>query len=425
MAKPSFETTRNSAIAALYCLAYTIDLQIREGAGASILNLQPDLPWYEWPRYEDIDCDSIDVLAGLEAIYRYAIHGETRGWISEDIEEGNLGRLEALVEMVSNNLVDRNWGDFEHVAGENDRGELLHQVVKLAKARHQLDSERYVELGNIALLAGMNERSVRNALHAKGDGHLIATRGAAGELVVEKLEALRWLRRGHGFIETRRIGSPMGELPEKLERDEIMPYLRERLRLIFPNQDRMYEQAASNLGVTADHLRGLFCGDIEEFSPEHCPMIADILLVDTQWLTTQVMRARFPEAMKQIEPAHPATASLQFSPFNEEAGTLDVVLTDAGIRNGYLDIESRYADRFFPADSFGGRGGDEKAAEIVLHHDQKKSPYMTDLRVKSKALVSPRKRFNGYFSAHAAKAGDVVRIKRLGERSYELIYIGQ
>jgi hypothetical protein len=60
---------------------------------------------------------------------------------------------------------------------------------------------------------------------------------------------------------------------------------------------------------------------------------------------------------------------------------------------------------------------------VLLHHDGKGSPYDTNLRVKSAALVSPRKRFSAYFTAHASKAGDVIRIKKIGERAYELTYL--
>ena len=133
------------------------------------------------------------------------------------------------------------------------------------------------------------------------------------------------------------------------------------------------------------------------------------------------MRARFPEAMKELAPPMPqvgAGASL----FNEQENTLDAVLTEAGIRNGYFDIERRYADRFFPADSFGTKGAERFGKDVLFHHDQKNTPYRTDVRIKSSALVSLRKRFSAYFKAHNAKPGDIMRIKRLGEREYRLIF---
>lgn len=430
---------RTSATALLYCIAHTLDIQVRRGGGAALIGIEPASPMHTWPAYQHFNLSNVDSMNGLEAAYRYGIYGEIEGFISNDSEEGNLGRLGALLELErSSGLISRNWGDIEDAHGTHDYGVAFGQAVERAMARYQLDYERHLTLQQIALLADVSERSVRNAIHAAGESMLVATRDEAGELVVEKVEALRWLRGRRNFNETVRIGSWGGDLPEKLDAGEIMLFLRNRLnerfsvehlREILSDDEKpenlRFDNAGSAYGFSGEQVRKLFEQEIDELSPDDCPVIAQILLIDKTWLTTQVMRARFPEAMKEIEPAQAGHADRTVSPFNEAEGTLDVVLTDAGIRNGYFDIERRYADRLFPVDSFGSRGGDQKANQVTLHHDQKNSPYITDLRVKSEALVSPRKRFSAYFTAHSAKAGDVIRIKRMGERAYELMYLAK
>lgn len=437
----SFEETKASTVATLYCFAHTCDLQIRRGAGAAMLGLQPNLAVHEWPSYLDFDTSAVDATQGLETVYRYGVHAELeRPGISDDCEEGNLGRLQALVALVrDNNIIDRNWDDVADPHGSHDHGAALVKVIELAAARYRLDYERFVSLPDVALLSNMLERSVRNALHAEGESMLAAIRDAQGELVVEKTEALRWLLGRRGFKETVMLGTRGLPLPADLRPEEVMPFLRARLKSISSTEhlrdllgytdDQIeharFENAAGWHGLPVERVERLFRGRLEDLSPDDCPLLSQILMLDTAWLSAQVLRAKFPQAMQEIMPVRAETAPVTVSPFNEREASLDVKLTDAGIRNGYFDIEARYAERLFPADCFGSRGGDQHGIAVELHHDLKKSPYVTDMRVKSEALVSPRKRFSAYFTAHAAKAGDVIRIRRTAERSYELTFIAQ
>lgn len=441
--KISFDTVKDSATATVYCLAYTCDLQLRQGAGAAMLALPSDCEMRDWPSYSDFDLGSLDATKGLETVFRYGVHGELEGaGINDDCEEGNLGRLQALLSLVSNNVVDRNWDEIADMHGPHDSGRALAMVVALAAARFNLDHTRFVSLEDIALLGGMQERSVRNALHAEGESLLVATRDEKGELVVEKSEALRWLQTRRGFKQTERIGTLGRPTSNALQPDEIMPFLKARLADFFASpedlrerfghsdariEDIWYANIAHPRGLTAERVKALFEGQVQDLSPdEDCPLLSQILALDQAWLSEQVLRAQFPQAMREITPVRPAASPVAISPFNEREATLDVKLTDAGIRNGYFDIEARYAERLFPADSFGSRGGDRHGVAVELHHDiKKKSPYVTDMRVKSESLVSPRKRFSAYFTAHAAKAGDVIRIRRTAERAYTLSFISR
>lgn len=436
MQKTTFEDIKKSATATLYCLALTIESHVRKGGGSALLGLPSSLRVEDWPAFENFDLTTIDSLSGLEQAYRYGIHGEISGFVSDDLDEGNLGQLQALIDLFDSSwLIDRNWADVHEAHGESDRGEAFREVVKLAMARYRLDYERTVTLDQIALLAGINERSVRNALHLSGEAMLLARRDEDGTIVVDKPEALRWLRGRRNFKETVRIGSIGSDQPERLAPEEVMPFIRERLERQFSvghlglkaheQEDYLFDCAAQSHGYPdGAQLRRLLEQDISTLSADDIPHLAQLALVDKDWLATQILGTSSPAEVDTGSPVVARRAG-ELSPFNETEGTLEIRLTEAGIRNGYFDIERRYADRLFPADSFGSRGAGQEGKKVALHHDLPNSPYPTDLRVKSAALVSPRKRFSAYFTAHSAKAGDVIRIKRTGKRSYELIYLGQ
>lgn len=424
--KYALNEVRRNLVAVLYCLAYTLDIHVRAGAGAAMLRLKKGLAMHEWPSYDEFDLTGFDVAGGLETVYRYAFYGELENrWINDDYEDGNLGRLQSIMEIVhGSHLIEHNSGDIADTHNQHDlRLGGLYEMIKLASARYHLDSEQRVSFSDIALLADIDPRSVRNALHGTGDSRLVASRDDLGELVVDKLEALRWLRGRPNFKETVRIGS-WAATPNQLAPSEIIPFLKARFHeyfLVGGNEQLSFENAAREIGWPVERVRKLVEGPIENISPEDCPAIAQMFYLDTTWFTTQVMRALFPEAMKSIQPpaAHP---QVEASPFNEEERYLNVKLTDAGIRNGYFDIERRYAERFFPKDSFGSRNGERRGVSVNFYHDFRGSPYSSDMREKSAALISPRKRFNAYFTAHSAKTGDVIHIKRTGERDYQLIY---
>lgn len=433
---PTYAQVRRDFTATLYTIAHTMDIQIRQGAGAAMLQLPPH---QDWPSLDEFDLTPLGFEAALEVVYRYAFFaevGDTK--IDDDWEEGNLGRLEVIAEMVSaSHFIARNEDDVWEMFGDDRDGEgSFRQMVRLALARFRVDHSREVSLNDLMVLSGMEERSVRNAL--KSQGIAITEREVLGSHV-NKQQILEWLRLRQGFVPTRRIGS-LGNIPERLEPHEIPAFIKQRakecLKLrkmshqvpALENSEKTLDReiALGNLGKTVgwtnDQMEALLSIDsVEDISPDDCPAIARMLELDKLWWTDQVLRARFPEAMKERAPVMPQT-EMGPSLLDEKTNTLDVVLTEAGIRNGYFDIERRDAHRFFPADSFGTKDTQKLGEEVLLHHDQKKSPYCTDIRIKSRALASPRKRFTAYFNAHEAKEGDIIRIQRLSEREYRLTF---
>lgn len=437
---PSFAQVRNDLVAHIYALAFAQDQILRSDASALLLGVERDTAFFGWPAYGDFDLSRFKLGRELDTLYRYAFAGELLAGIDDESEEGNLGWLVALQGFLAtpnaSHYLDEIRAMFDGPAPD-EKATGLAELARRASARLALDHGDKLTLADLALLADMDERSVRNALHAKGSAGLIGSRSPEGEILVDNAEANRWLAGRRGFRSTVWVGSidhpGLGApVPDELAPDDVMPFIRDRLATIYrAHADHPHDPlgiqrdaAAQELNWTRERLDRVIDGSIDSISPDDCPALSRAMYLDATWLTTQVMRAKFPEAMTALKPA-PGTPEIPRSALDPQGRTLDAPLTDAGIRNGYVDLPRRFADQFFPADAFGSRGGDQHGVPVELHHDQANPPWITDMRVKSAALVSPRKRLTAYFNAHRAAAGDLMRFHRTGERTYRVEFVRQ
>jgi hypothetical protein len=428
---PTLTQVRVDLVTSLYALAQSLDLYVRPGTGAAALGVKNDTYLGVWPELEDYELGNVGLAGALEAVYRYAFYGElVTPWLSDDSENGDLGRLRVLREMTSASVYVAEARDEVVCAYETPVCEgAFNTMLDLAFARYRLDYEQYLSLGDIALLGKLNERSVRNALHAEGSAMLHATRDGAGELQVTKTEALRWLLLRQSFNQTTRIGGLRGEVT-----DGLTAFMLNRMGdLCYGSSTEHSEEelAALRIGHIA-HNHSLSAEDLDRMirqpsnlSESDWRTLSQILSIDAGWLAREIAKVSLPERTQFFIERAEKLEAIPTALMDEKQSTLEAVLTDAGIRNGYFNIERRYAERYFPIDCFGSRGGEAPGATINLHHTGKGSPYITDLRIKSEALVSPRKRFSAYFTAHAAKEGDVIRFKKLGDRDFELIFVSK
>ncbi|GAA4414093.1 hypothetical protein [Quisquiliibacterium transsilvanicum] len=438
---PTLQQVRNDLVLHLYSFAYAQELVVRRDAPQRLLGVSDDgLP--SWPRYEEFDLRPFVFAQDLERIYQYAFYGQLTGPIDDDAENGNLGRLGAFVDMTCAGDVQPLLEELQGIFDGDEPHEKalgLQEMVRRARARYALGAYSELDLEDLALLANVSLRTVRNAQHASGESRLatIQSRMAGKSVVVSAKEAARWLRGRQNFQPTVWVGS-RESTPASLAPNELQPFIRANLAEEYPAVGRsevleslgikqapadrfgiQRDTASRYLDVPRERLDEILDGDVMSITDDECDKLSIGLAVDRKWLAAQIDRARAQSA------DHPAPLALPVSGLDLEALTLDVVLHEAGIRNGYLDIERRYADQFFPPDVYGARGEGEHGVPVELHHDQGGEPWRTDLRVKSKALVSPRRRFVGYFTSHKAKAGDVVRFKRIGERSYQLEFLSR
>lgn len=432
---PTFAETRRSFVANLYVIAYTLNLHIRPGGGSALLGLNE---LEEWPTPDKFDLDRLGFEDSLKVIYQYAYHAEIGDIrIEDDLEEGNLGRLISINNLIGHWLIDRNYEDISEMFGDVDLDYgIFPEMLSLAEARNHLDSYSTISIKDLTVLTGLTERSVRNAMHSEG---IEILKGFESIDEVNKYHALKWLVKSKGFKETIRVGSE-GSIPDAILAEDMPGFFKSRMQQLLRFRYMEYhakhlesgesetdtylmcENFGRKIGWSAEQVQALWnAQSIDEISPDDGPSIARMLGLDSVWLTHQIMKAKFPDAMRTIAP-NQVGQMIKQSLFNEEANTLTAVLTEAGIRNGYIDIERRYADRFFPSDCFGTKGSERHGNAILLHSDLGNAPDSTDIRVKSKVYVSPRKRFHAFFKSHKAKAGDQVQFKRIGEREYELTF---
>jgi hypothetical protein len=416
------EHIRRDLVAHLYGMANMLDCCVRHGAGPLMLNFAADKVGLDFPQYDDFDLTGFPAAEGLKAVYRYAAFGEFHPsssieHLSLDPNEGALGRMHLLVQtFVGNPEVAYCFDEVTQIFDNPDapRGG-FREMVALAVARATLDDGLNLTAGQVALLANVSERTVANAMATSGESRLSSTHDEAGGTVIKSDEAFRWLSGRRAFVATASLGLSTG-LPKTLDAKALREFIVERIREEVPDDGWDFANLKTRgltsipgqrcvticrvLGWSESRAQAWIDGDLAKLDLDDCDPIAGIMGVDGRRLASHLLAVRFPDSDKQ----------------------LDATLTEAGVRSGYFDIEQRFARRFFPDDAFGGRGSVEIGAPVRLHFDR--LVYETDIRVKSQALVSPRKRFTGYFKAHQAKPGDKVRITRISERDYELTFIG-
>ena len=181
------------------------------------------------------------------------------------------------------------------------------------------------------------------------------------------------------------------------------------------------ERLTAALGWSEGRLHQALGGNLSSLSSEDIHQLALRLHIDGTWLTDQISRATSTNSVMTEPGEGGGNDHGELTEFDAKNNQITVVLTEAGVNNGYIDIETRYAERLFPADCFGGRSGDALGETISLTYEDK--TVATDLRVKSKAFVSPRKRFNGWFRKTGARAGDRVLIQLTEPRHYALSFV--
>ena len=133
----------------------------------------------------------------------------------------------------------------------------------------------------------------------------------------------------------------------------------------------------------------------------------------------QVMRALYPTQMDML--LNPNHYSLANDDVVLEGKSVDVILTEAMIKHGYLDLPA-HAEPLFPKDCFGSRKEGDLGAPVTLRYGSKE--VQTDIRVKSEQTISPRKRFTAWFQKELSAApGDRIRFSQVTDRLFELTHL--
>ena len=234
---------------------------------------------------DEVDIHEIDIGRDLSVYFEYGVEKrlprncEIEGW-------GNADGFKRLAEFIGN-------------AGSGP----TYELVQLVNARHALDNGKSLSIEQIALLAGMSEKSVRNAFYTKGGSRLEgASSGEAGELDIGNHEAKIWLQGRRGFQETTFAISD-DKQPESLSYAEISKFIHDRVFNLYGGaDDKDYvDFAVSQLGWNnGERLFKIFVSTAA-IKLEDCEGLANLIKVDSSWFTTQVMRALWPRQTKLME----------------------------------------------------------------------------------------------------------------------------
>lgn len=387
-----------------------------------------DIYFEDFEQGSPLDLDKYKIGRNLPFFYEYAYHARcVQGidWDDWDIDNSDqlfreflqLTDSFAVTSSTSNRFPQ--WGIACSLAkGEEWRKSGLWEMMELCDARHRLDFENSICVSDIAILANMNEKSVRNALRAEGEHKLQSLDGEN----VESEEAKRWLKsRKTGFRETTFVNFDTDSRPETLGYMEIAPFIRSRLDKLYDHKwrwDKESESIGQSFGYTLDQIWSI-ANNIEKFPIKDTRKIAKMIKVDPVWFTEQVFTAFFPEQMEMIL----YKDEIQFESVinDKENPVIEISLTEKGIKNGYIDIPAKFTD-FFPKDCFGDRATNTQGIPIELRFGSEVRS--TDIRVKSSVTISPRARFGNYLNKELqAKSGDKIFITKVDERVYEIRFV--
>jgi hypothetical protein len=400
------------------------------GAGIRALGLKERSSYVRLA--SEIDVNSTDIGRMLPVWVRYAYEGVmSAGYGDAAMDTVAGGSLERLRDMLHLLRADDPYFQLCLDAAQMDLPEDiefggLEDLSARVTARHDLDTGSDLTPPQLALLANMTERSVRNAMLAAGE----LKANASG--YVDNAEAKRWLLGRRGFISTtkREFPSNADHLPEALDAVELPPFIRRRLTAVWagveseslaqsdPRFPDWVVQASRHSGLAPERvLAG--CELPLELRPQDCEMWAKALRVDRVWFTHQVMSALFPEQVDML--LNPGAWQAPEAKEAVSTSAVTVTLTPAMLLHGYIDMPASAA-ALFPPDSMGTRQEGDTGANVCFLYGAHQAD--TDIRVKSSKTISPRKRFGAWLNEELnARAGDRIRIEKTGERQYTLSHI--
>lgn len=452
----TFESIRRDLVARLYAIAYTLDASVREGSGALMLGLPvSDEGHWAWPSYDEFDLTDFDMEETLRDLYEYAHLGRQKHGsdvFDEDEETGDLGRILAVIRMSDAESCEVNLRcDIAERFDSPDqpRGGLL-DTITMYEARRALDRGEELRLEDVARLAGVEPSNMRNALYRGEAGRIEAVK-RDDTYMVRAAEALRWLRqrKGSRFVETSWAGkAKRTPLPTGLAKQEIVPFIDQRIGELYQDvhlaedwnrflrkempleevrteEGSRYGKAGATVGWSRERVELLVQGSVLDLQPDDLAAIARMLRVDYHWFASQVLRAQglentaIEDALSKTAP-EPVKATTRAIADAEGRAALEVTLSAACIKHGYLDIQSAFIREFFPEACRGFRSTQDQGEKVVWRFDGKTES--SDIRKKSSAFYSPRTRFGAWFKKLRAQPGDVITVHRIEERAYELTF---
>ncbi|MET0029674.1 MAG: hypothetical protein ABW101_18735 [Candidatus Thiodiazotropha sp.] len=168
------------------------------------------------------------------------------------------------------------------------------EVLELGDARFGLDDGNNIELNRLALLAGVDHRTVRNAVSARE----LETEKFQGRTYILNKSALKWLRTRKGYTPTRYLSDAEKDLSSVSSATEFGAFLADQRKKV-----ELDETDASSSFVNAETLAEIEAG-VFTLPIDSVYALADFYMVERNDLLDAVMRIFFAEQLKSIVERH-------------------------------------------------------------------------------------------------------------------------
>jgi len=403
-------------------LAIVLEDCFKPGSGAAMLGVDAK---HVYPNsfYEHVDVRGTVLGAQLPGWFAYAYQAKVSLGLSiasMSFVDGPFERLKDLLGLL--NADNGYFHDCFETSGTHDAPEHGHlkDMVMRVEARMTLDDHHPLEISELALLANMSERSVRNAVTAEGASRLVVDSNGR----VNASDAVQWLQGRRGFVATT-VERDDTDMPESLSLFEIPHFIRARLYKKWRDapaaKATWLSDAAQVAGLSSERLEEV-CQLPMSVRPQEAAGLAKALEIDSPWFTKQVLWALFPDEMDMV--TNPANWRDDVAADVGELQSVTVALTEAMLKNGYLALPASAAP-MFPQDCLTGReSADEGAGTVELRYGEHVS--QSNIRWQSARTLSPRTRFIAWFNKElGAASGDFIRVDKLAERSFSLTFVAR
>lgn len=249
------------------------------------------------PSIHDIDIDRFPVGRTVMAMYDYAHEHIFPLGHTFDTFEAEMELVEDLVRSTQSELFYQFLRDPVHTwrAGDHD-WHAVPYLLDRAGSRLALDRGEVVSIYDLALLASIDVKTVRNAQFANGPSRLAIQKDTpTDDGYVENDEARRWLSLRPSFKPTtfRGISATPGDHPDKLPSlSDLGGFIAERWAALGKTPRTVLEELQWSES-RFDYVNGL-TGAPQSIDVKDCEDLARSLAVSSTWFTAQVMRNLFP-----------------------------------------------------------------------------------------------------------------------------------
>lgn len=258
----------------------------------------------------DIDVNQLPVGRVVMAMYDYAIEQHFPAGVTLEDFKDEVEHVEDFATSLRSDLLELFMSDRALMRDAAARNfEALPQLCAMARARLTLDMGEAVSMADLASLADMEERSVRNALTATGPGRLAMHTAPTGTEWIDNDEARRWLSLRRGFKQTvfpSGLFTLDAHPPALHTLYELGTYVFHRWTAL----GKTPEAVLAELGWSPsrfDYLNSL-AAQPHRIDPKDCRDLARSLMVSEAWFTRQVLNALYPDQLALLMQGPLATA---------------------------------------------------------------------------------------------------------------------